>query len=107
MQVICDKKECSFCSDNGFCTKEFVVIRPFAVCSEWYNKNGQPFIEQLSVALEREFKEYDNNRNNSSDTVDSSTNDSGSSTTDDISTDTDNSEQNKTYKDTGVTNETD
>ena len=95
MQVICDKKECSFCSDNGFCTKEFVVIRPFGVCSEWYNNNGQPFVEQLSVALEREFKEYDNNRNNSSNTVVSSTNDSGSSTTDDISIDTDNSEQNK------------
>jgi len=58
MQVICEKKECLYCSTSGLCTKDFVFLRPFAGCSEWYNKQGQPYVEQISKALKKEFEKY-------------------------------------------------
>ena len=64
MQVVCEKKECTFCSTNGFCQKDFVFIRPFGVCAEWYNKQGQPFVEQMSEALRKEFEAYDKRNSN-------------------------------------------
>ena len=58
MMVICEKKECSFCSENMICQKDFIFMRQFAGCSEWYNKQGQPYIEQISEAIRKEFEKY-------------------------------------------------
>ena len=60
MTVVCNRTDCSFCSKNGLCTKDILIIRQQGLCSEWYNRDGIPYAQQMSTWLDKEFEQYNN-----------------------------------------------
>lgn len=48
--VICNREGCKF-KTGTMCSKPYIILHAVGVCSEWYDKNGQPRQEPFYATI--------------------------------------------------------